>query len=62
MKMGAGRTLEETDSWRTVLFWMIFLFLSIVIEQVFHHVEHYLQHHSKKGCVAAASAPTRARV
>jgi len=51
--MGAGRTLEETDSWRTVLFWMIFLFLSIVIEQVFHHVEHYLQHHSKKGILGA---------
>jgi len=42
-------TQEETESWRTAVFWGIFLFLSIVIETVFHHLEHYLQHHKKKG-------------
>ena len=47
---GAGRTIEETESWRTAIFWGIFLLLSIVIENVFHHLEHYLQSKKKKGC------------
>jgi hypothetical protein len=55
---GAGRTIEETESWRTAVFWGIFLILSVVIENVFHHLEHYLEHKKKKGC-AGPSVPRR---
>ena len=52
---GAGRTIEETESWRTAIFWLIFIFLSIMIEMLFHNTEHFLEHHKKKGCAHAAT-------
>ena len=61
---GAGRTIEETESWRTAIFWLIFIFLSIMIEMLFHNTEHFLEHHKKKGCAHgdAAAALVAAQV
>ena len=50
---GAGLSLEETPSWRVILFLLGFLILSILVEHSIHKLDHYLQHRGKTGPRAA---------
>jgi len=50
---GAGLNLEETPSWRVILFLLGFLILSIFVENSIHKLDHYLIHHGKTGPRAA---------
>jgi len=50
---GAGLSLEETPSWRVILFLLAFLILSIIVEHSIHKLDHYLVHHGKLGPRAA---------
>jgi mlo protein len=50
---GAGRNIEETEAWRIVVFWGIFLTLSYWLETAFHHTHHYLEHRKAHGLLDA---------
>ena len=50
---GAGRNVEETEAWRVVVFWMVFLILSYWLETAFHNLHHYLEHRGAHGLVEA---------
>jgi hypothetical protein len=45
----SGRNIEETASWRVALFFVVFLVLSLVLEQFFHALEHCLHHIGQVG-------------
>ena len=50
--MGAGRNLEETSSVFIAAMLMIFVFVSKVVENGFHHAKHWLQHNHEISLVA----------
>lgn len=50
---GAGRNIEETEAWRVVVFWGIFLTLSYWMETALHHLHHYLLGRDAHGLIDA---------
>jgi mlo protein len=50
---GAGLSLEQTPSWRVIIFLFAFLILSVLVEHSIHKLDHYLVHHGKTGPRAA---------
>ena len=43
--MGAGVPLDGTSSIIVAIVLMIYVFMSILTEQLFHHLHHYIKHH-----------------
>lgn len=58
---GAGRTIEETESWRVAAFWLVFIILSVMVEKMFHYSEHSLHGAGKKGCARPSPRSHRRR-
>ena len=58
---GAGRTIEETESWRVAAFWLVFIILSMMVEKMFHYSEHSLHGAGKKGCAHFSPRSHRGR-
>jgi hypothetical protein len=53
--MGAGRNLEHTPAAVVFLVFIFFLIVSYLIEQLFHRLEHYFEHHRLLGLKTALS-------
>jgi hypothetical protein len=50
---GAGMNVEETQSWRVAVFWLIFLVLSYLLEKFLHEYHHHLEHKHQRGLIVA---------
>jgi mlo protein len=46
---GAGNDIEHTMSWKVAIFFILFLIISILFENLLHYVDHKLHHNSEAG-------------
>jgi mlo protein len=49
----AGNGLEESPTWRVIVFFVLFLVLSILVEMTMHHSKHFCEHHNWIGVLHA---------